>query len=980
VLLPAVYYKIIIMAQFRTKARAVELLGKGQIADLPTAISELWKNGYDAYGDELEAALYMPDYEEGYTDPIFVLSDDGKGMTEEDILEKWFVLGTDSKTRGTPDVQGPETLNKPPRVKMGEKGIGRLAVAYLGPQMLMLTKKQKEPLEVVFFDWRILDNYNLFLSDINIPVRSVDSLDSFDDVFKALRKEFLSNFPEIKKGAKDPWKEQEDLKKQIIEECDQLSVPSFVLDDWIADLTESPAQSHATRFIVFQPDQQLVELRNFAKRVDNTDDTSFAHTLSTLLGLFNLFKTDNPEHKTHFWVYEDRNSERYDLLTYRSFFTPDDFTVCDHLIDGEFNDQGEFIGNVRIYKKTVPHKFIPQRKKGNSAYGPFKMKIGYVNPLPSQSMLNSEQKRIFDEKLEYYSGLFIFRDGFRVLPYGRPDTDFLEFEERRSKGAGTYFFAKRNMFGYLEITREGNEKLKDKSSREGFINNQAFRDFKTDLIAFFKDLAKKYFSTDAEEDYKRDQQEDLAEKATAEKEEHERDKEARKEFARSLKQMPAMLGNLQNEYRHHIEILQQKSSQANIVYDEIQDLIQKVEDCKVRISDYKIAKPARYKPTELQTKNFRVYSKSYAAAVKEFDESDEILRPIRDKLKVHELFREFEDKAVYYQNTLSRYYQDYDSKFKEAFDKIREEFSSEKQVFLTEFNEKYEAIIPARTDASEIASSMKLLESIFKDSRDRIRKRIEPYLEHLNRLSFDVNEDNLVGYYKDQFEEMKEEWNKTYELAQLGIAVEIIDHQFNTLYAQMAEGIKNMEPYLKDGKEPVRVFRNLSNAFEHLQDNYKLLQPLYRTTGRIRKEITGNELKEYTEEFFGSRLTDNGISFTITEKGKKWSILSYESIFKPVLINIVNNAIYWLQRSDKKEIRIDAKGDELLIMNSGAPIEDHLLEDIFKLFYSERPKGRGIGLYLAKQSLNGIGFDIQATNDPNYNKLAGACFVISPEK
>lgn len=31
------------MAQFRTKARAVELLGKGQIADLPTAISELWK-------------------------------------------------------------------------------------------------------------------------------------------------------------------------------------------------------------------------------------------------------------------------------------------------------------------------------------------------------------------------------------------------------------------------------------------------------------------------------------------------------------------------------------------------------------------------------------------------------------------------------------------------------------------------------------------------------------------------------------------------------------------------------------------------------------------------------------------------------------------------------------------------------------------------------------------------------------------------
>lgn len=45
------------MAQFRTKARAVELLGKGQIADLPTAISELWKNGYDAYADQLSCNL-----------------------------------------------------------------------------------------------------------------------------------------------------------------------------------------------------------------------------------------------------------------------------------------------------------------------------------------------------------------------------------------------------------------------------------------------------------------------------------------------------------------------------------------------------------------------------------------------------------------------------------------------------------------------------------------------------------------------------------------------------------------------------------------------------------------------------------------------------------------------------------------------------------------------------------------------------------
>src|ERR1041385_3807986 len=97
------------MPQFRAKARAVELLGKGQISDLPTAISELWKNGYDAYADKLEASLYLTGYE-GLKTPFFVVSDDGIGMTREDVLEKWLILGTDSKTRNEKDKKGEATL------------------------------------------------------------------------------------------------------------------------------------------------------------------------------------------------------------------------------------------------------------------------------------------------------------------------------------------------------------------------------------------------------------------------------------------------------------------------------------------------------------------------------------------------------------------------------------------------------------------------------------------------------------------------------------------------------------------------------------------------------------------------------------------------------------------------------------------------------------------------------------------------------
>ena len=115
--------------QFRTKARAVDLLGKGQIADLPTAITELWKNGYDAYADNLSAEILKKGFK-NIPNSLFILQDDGKGMSRNDILEKWLVLGTDSKSRAELEQrEDQETLWKKPRIKAGEKGIGR-SVSY----------------------------------------------------------------------------------------------------------------------------------------------------------------------------------------------------------------------------------------------------------------------------------------------------------------------------------------------------------------------------------------------------------------------------------------------------------------------------------------------------------------------------------------------------------------------------------------------------------------------------------------------------------------------------------------------------------------------------------------------------------------------------------------------------------------------------------------------------------------------------------
>ena len=47
------------MANFKTRARALDLLGRQQIAGIPTAINELLKNAHDAYADNVDIDYYI---------------------------------------------------------------------------------------------------------------------------------------------------------------------------------------------------------------------------------------------------------------------------------------------------------------------------------------------------------------------------------------------------------------------------------------------------------------------------------------------------------------------------------------------------------------------------------------------------------------------------------------------------------------------------------------------------------------------------------------------------------------------------------------------------------------------------------------------------------------------------------------------------------------------------------------------------------
>jgi signal transduction histidine kinase len=85
-------------------------------------------------------------------------------------------------------------------------------------------------------------------------------------------------------------------------------------------------------------------------------------------------------------------------------------------------------------------------------------------------------------QLRQSSGVSIYRDGFRVAPYGDRGDDWLELNQRRVNNP-TMRVSTNQIVGIVEITQETNPELRDRTSREGLIDKPAFRDLAALVLA-----------------------------------------------------------------------------------------------------------------------------------------------------------------------------------------------------------------------------------------------------------------------------------------------------------------------------------------------------------------------------------------------------------------------------------------------------------------------------------------------------------------
>lgn len=151
----------------------------------------------------------------------------------------------------------------------------------------------------------------------------------------------------------------------------------------------------------------------------------------------------------------------------------DDNGVMKYSIKGpDKADEGE--KDLRI---GSDHFLIRKGEHRKPVCGPFKFAIYAFERIKRDwKKFGLDQAKI--DLLNDLCGVSIYRDGFRVLPYGERGNDWMTFDKRRVQAPGRIFGNDR-VIGYVEISQESNPLLMDKTNREGLIEEgQVFNDLR----------------------------------------------------------------------------------------------------------------------------------------------------------------------------------------------------------------------------------------------------------------------------------------------------------------------------------------------------------------------------------------------------------------------------------------------------------------------------------------------------------------------
>lgn len=509
---------------FKVSARTARLIGRENVANAEGAIIELVKNSYDADSkncfifldlkyDKLPLELSNAEYKKfvlqtpnsnliskNYTlgnnnykinkgtnennlkkletffnskSAIYII-DTGEGMTQKVITDHWMTIGTSNKLV--------EIFTDSGRVKAGAKGIGRFALDRLGGKCIMLTKPKNNSMGFRWkVNWEDFEKGEKIIGQINADLYSLKNIDFFNQILLTVDDPF---FAKILKDHQTLFKNGTLLKI------------THIRDEW----TTSKIEKLFSNLEILSPPEGSANFKIFL--YTQNDQNNFGEVNNT--------SYEDYDYKIDAKILRNKNikinisRKEFDLKTIdKALFKEEDMRKYPY--DYETFKRQSYEINTDVYK-LIPGLRKIDKDQLVDKIGEFSFHFYFLkNTMSAEKEKNKFNYKYFDSRqrqlwLKKFGGIKIFRDNFRVRPYGEIGStayDWLGLGDRAStspqsvtkKGAG-YKVRPHQVVGVINISRLSNLEFDDKSSREGFQENTTFELFKNliiKLIELFED-------------------------------------------------------------------------------------------------------------------------------------------------------------------------------------------------------------------------------------------------------------------------------------------------------------------------------------------------------------------------------------------------------------------------------------------------------------------------------------------------------------
>jgi signal transduction histidine kinase len=424
----------------RPRARILATFGDELISSERVAVTELVKNSYDADATRVVVRFVAPlELGKGAIEII----DNGHGMSLDTIRSAWMEPATTHRQRNRLSESGRRTV-------LGEKGIGRFATARLGRTLELVTRRTDSQNEVqAYFDWSQFDDPDRYLDEVEVLWEERPAITIRPDELKRIL---------YTRGERP---NENDVSHGTILRMESLRA------EWDVGLLEELRRS-LSRLISPTWDEHKAEGDQFSIRLDVPEQ--YAEVAG-------IVRPPDTLHSPRYTVGGQVQADGSYDLTFQTAGNPDQ-----HLV-----------GTFRLQKRREPlQKGGEPPQKGVEApqktrepqCGPFVIDlrvwdrdagaIGELAHVYSVSVANVRHD------LDEASGISIYRDGFRVFPYGEPHQDWLRLDLRRVQNP-TLRLSNNQIVGVISISREANPQLRDQSNREGLMEGAALDDLR-DLV------------------------------------------------------------------------------------------------------------------------------------------------------------------------------------------------------------------------------------------------------------------------------------------------------------------------------------------------------------------------------------------------------------------------------------------------------------------------------------------------------------------